>query len=86
MEIFDDLEAELDRLDAVLGSLSEAQWRSPSAAPGWSVADVVLHLAQTEEFVVASLGGGSRTEHVGLTGGTVDEVMDELVARERGTS
>ena len=34
-------------------------WRSPSAAPGWSVTDVVLHLAQTEEAVVATTAAGA---------------------------
>ena len=53
-EIFDDLVAEQDRLEAILDELDEEAWLSPSAAAGWSVADVVLHLAQTEEAVVAS--------------------------------
>ena len=57
MAIFDDLEAEQDQLDVVLAGLTDEQWRAPSAAPGWSVADVVLHLAQTEEAVVASAAG-----------------------------
>jgi len=45
MAIFDDLEAEQDRLEEILGGLVGQQWTAPSAAPGWSVADVVLHLA-----------------------------------------
>ncbi len=57
MGIFDDLEAEQDRLDGILGGLDDAQWAAPSAAAGWSVADVVLHLAQTEEAVVATAVG-----------------------------
>jgi uncharacterized protein (TIGR03084 family) len=57
-DIFEDLAAEQDRLEAILAGLSEAQWHSPSAAAGWSIRDVVLHLAQTEEAVVASLAGG----------------------------
>src|SRR4051794_3943590 len=53
-DIFDDLEAEYEQLDNVLAGLTQAQWAHPSAAAGWSVADVVLHLAQTEEAVAAS--------------------------------
>ena len=34
MAIFDDLEAEQDRLEEILGGLDGAQWMSPSAAPG----------------------------------------------------
>ena len=55
--VFDDLVAEQDRLDAILGGLDEADWAVPSAAAGWTVADVVLHLAQTEEAVTASAAG-----------------------------
>ena len=57
MAIFEDLEAEQDRLDGILAGLDEAQWTSPSAAAGWTVADVVLHLAQSDEAVVASAAG-----------------------------
>jgi len=42
MGIFDDLEAEQDRLEEILGGLDGAPWAAPSAAPGWSVAHVVL--------------------------------------------
>jgi uncharacterized protein (TIGR03084 family) len=80
--VFDDLVAEQDGLDAILGGLNDAAWAAPSAAAGWSVTDVVLHLAQGEEAVAASTAG------VGLAarsaaGGTVDEVMDRLVRAER---
>ncbi len=86
-EIFDDLEAEQDRLQAILAGLSEAQWAAPSAAAGWTVADVVLHLGQTEEAAAASAtatgtGAGLRQER----SGALDEVMDELVKAERATA
>jgi uncharacterized protein (TIGR03084 family) len=55
--VYDDLEAEQDRLDQVLGALGRDDWDRPSAAAGWSVSDVVLHLAQSEELVVASAVG-----------------------------
>jgi uncharacterized protein (TIGR03084 family) len=82
MAIFDDLSAEQDRLQGILDGLDEAQWASPSAAAGWTVADVVLHLAQTEEAVLASAAGAVsafRPE----PGATLDEVMDQLVRAER---
>ena len=53
MEIFDDLVAEEDRLDAILSELDDEEWDSPSGAVGWTITDVVLHLAQTNEVVVA---------------------------------
>src|SRR6266568_965167 len=81
MAIFDDLEAELDRLEEILGGLNGAQWAAPSAAPGWSVADVVLHLAQSEEAVVASTTGAVLGSGPGS--GAVDQIMDDLVRAER---
>ncbi len=82
MGIFDDLEAEQDRLEEIFGALGEAQWTAPSAAPGWSVADVVLHLAQSEEAVVASAAGATLRPGPG-SGATVDQIMDDLVRAER---
>jgi len=85
MAIFDDLAAERDRLDGILAGLDEAQWTTPSAAAGWSVADVVLHLAQSDEAVVASADG--QTLRVGPgSGASVDEIMNRLVQAERPAS
>jgi uncharacterized protein (TIGR03084 family) len=61
MEILDDLVAEQDRLEAILASLDAAAWEAQSGAPGWTVADVVLHLAQTEEDVVAAAAAAEAT-------------------------
>jgi uncharacterized protein (TIGR03084 family) len=82
MAIFDDLEAEQDRLEEILGGLDGAQWAAPSAASGWTVADVVLHLAQSEEAVMASAAGASLRAGPG-SGITVDQIMDDLVRTER---
>jgi uncharacterized protein (TIGR03084 family) len=84
MAIFDDLEAEEDRLQDILAGLDESQWTTESGAPGWSVADVVLHLAQSEEGVVASVTGvgiDARPE----AGLSVDEQMARLVESQRDT-
>ncbi len=82
MEIFDDLAAEQDALDAILGRLSDSDWATPSAAAGWSVADVVLHLAQTEEAVAATVAGADLAVRP-RDGATVDGFMDQLVRAER---
>jgi uncharacterized protein (TIGR03084 family) len=95
MTVFDDLAAEQDRLEAILLGLTEAQWLTESGAPRWSVADVVLHLAQTEEAVVTTAGAGaaaaaSAGADPGATiatrpssGGTVDDFADQMVRAER---
>ena len=84
MTVFDDLAAEQERLEGLLGGLDETQWMSPSGAAGWTIADVVLHLAQSEEAVVVTASGGDLRTGVGrAAGGTVDERIDALVRAER---
>jgi len=57
MTVVDDLAAEQERLESILAGLDEAQWASASGAAGWTIADVVLHLGQSEELVTASIEG-----------------------------
>jgi uncharacterized protein (TIGR03084 family) len=92
MGIFDDLEAELDSLDQVLAGLDQAAWLAPSAAAGWSVADVVLHLAQTEESVAETIAAGpagtrppvgATADDASVDDASVDAAMDAWVRRER---
>ncbi len=83
MNIFDDLEAEEDNLEEVLDALDNDEWLSPSGAARWSVADVVLHLAQSEEAVIASAEAGPTTLWSDRQVGTLDEVMDQLVTTDR---
>ena len=73
MTIFDDLAAEQERLAEILFGLDEAQWMSASGAPGWTIADVVLHLAQSEEGVKATASHQQlRTGLGAVAGDTMD--------------
>ncbi len=54
-DILRDLVAEYDRIEAILAGLSADEWLAESAAPGWSVADTVLHLALSEAGVATTL-------------------------------
>lgn len=81
-----DQQAELSQL---LAGVDDEGWQRPSRCEGWSVADVALHLAQTNEmalasvehrfpeFVAAMAAGGD-------VGSTVDDGAAVMVARERG--
>jgi uncharacterized protein (TIGR03084 family) len=81
-------QAELSRL---LAAADDVDWQRPSRCEGWTVADVVLHLAQTNEMAIASTEGHFAETVAQLTGGlrpasSVDDGADLMVARERGES
>jgi uncharacterized protein (TIGR03084 family) len=96
------LAAQQDELSALLATLDEQGWQTPSRCAGWTVADVVLHLAQTNELALASLRGrfsdavaelaaAPAAEGSGSVGGlgpaaTADEGAAAMVERERGLS
>ena len=83
-------------LDALLAPLDDAGWATPAPqCPGWTVSDVVLHLAQTDEYGVASASDrtgefiariptGEDAEALGVGGATVDDFASVMVERERG--
>jgi len=48
-EVLADLAAEGDRLEELVAVLDDAGWRTPTSAPGWTVAHQVAHLAWTDE-------------------------------------
>jgi uncharacterized protein (TIGR03084 family) len=75
-------------LRGILESLTPDEWNVPSSCAGWTVSDVVLHLAQTDEIAVASLDGMMEQIFVRLAdehpGENVDDLAAAAVARERG--
>jgi len=83
-DVFADLAAEQAELDAVLVDMPEVGWLSPSRAAPWTVADVVLHLAQTEELALAASHG--RPPPWQRYGETVDAAMNAMVRSEAGLS
>ena len=83
------LAAQQAELSGLLSGLDERDWERPSRCEGWTVADVVLHLAQTNEMAVASARGRFAEALHELAGGlggagSVDDGADLMVARERG--
>ena len=84
MTIFDDLGAEQERLEKILSGLDEGQWTSASGAQGWTIADVVLHLAQSEEAAAATATHGTLRGGLGVVAGeTMDERADAAVRMQR---
>lgn len=78
-------------LDELLTPLTPDQWDRPAPdCPGWTVADVVLHLAQADEWVMAGPTEGNAAAAARMAGGppapggTTDDTVDRMVAHERG--
>jgi uncharacterized protein (TIGR03084 family) len=75
-------------LAGLLAELDDDDWKRPSPCEGWSVSDVVLHLAQTDELARASARGHLAESAAALAGSgfatDVDEIAERMVGRERG--
>jgi uncharacterized protein (TIGR03084 family) len=89
MDVITALAEQQAELAGLLAPLDEPGWQRPSACDGWSVADVVLHLAQSNELAIASIEGryAELVERfaTGLPAAdSVDDFADLIVSRERG--
>jgi uncharacterized protein (TIGR03084 family) len=89
-EIAAALAAQDEELAGLLTGCDADDWQRATPCEGWTVADVVLHVAQTNEFAIAS-ADGTLTEAAGLGGaegrdGNVDDAAADMVEQERGAS
>jgi uncharacterized protein (TIGR03084 family) len=87
--VIDALTEQHAELDALLDRLDDTDWELPTRCEGWDIADVVLHLAQTDEMALGSAQGRYAAQLELLTQGIepqadVDRGADAMVARERG--
>jgi uncharacterized protein (TIGR03084 family) len=89
-EIIDALREQDQELLSMVRGLAEDQLALPSACEGWSISDVLLHLAQTNEMAAAS----ASRQMAGVAAGwensvnrvrtDVDDIVADAVERERG--
>ena len=56
-EILEALAEQQSELDGLISPVDDDAWAKPSRCDGWSVSDVMLHLAQTNEMALGSLKG-----------------------------
>jgi len=90
-EVLTGLAEQDDELDGLVSGLDDNGWAAPSRCPGWSIADVVLHLAQTDEMGAASAEGrfDMRSSAFGMVaadappGADVDDLAGLAVAAQR---
>jgi uncharacterized protein (TIGR03084 family) len=91
-EIVAALAGQQAELSGLVAGIDEDRWQRPSRCEGWTVADVVLHVAQSNELAIASVEGRfpefvteqARAWGGDGDGGTVDDVAAVMVERERG--
>ncbi len=86
-DVIEALRSERQELADLVGGLDEEGLGRPSRCDGWSVADVLLHLAQTDELAVASVRG-ELSRAVGSLGDlgpaeTIDDWAGAAVDAER---
>jgi uncharacterized protein (TIGR03084 family) len=63
------LAAQHAELAALIDACTNEDWERPTRCDGWDVASVLLHLAQTDEFAIASARGDLDGFRGGLLGG-----------------
>jgi len=88
------LAEQVEELDGLVRDLDEDGLARPSRCPGWSISDVLLHVAQTNEMTVASAERRFTEEAAAFgnragtaaPGATIDDLAGMAVAAERGRS
>jgi uncharacterized protein (TIGR03084 family) len=86
-DLLDALARQHAELWALVRERDEDEWHKPSACPGWDVADVVLHMAQTDELAVSSVQQQfdvTELSRAARGDGTVDDAAGDAVAQDRG--
>lgn len=78
------VEALTQQQEELAALLAVADLDLPSACAGWSIGDVVLHLAHTNDLAIASAEGTLPAVASVPAAGAIDDGADALVARERG--
>ena len=89
-EILAALTAQQAELSGLLEGIDDDDWQRPSRCEGWTVADVVVHVAQTNELAIASATGQLEKGIEALSwsaegrADSVDASAEQAVALERG--
>jgi uncharacterized protein (TIGR03083 family) len=85
LDPYDLMDAEATRIDRYVAGLGPTDLEAPSACAGWSVQDVVAHLAAGEEYNHASLDDGiaGLFERLGALGVTDMNSFNACGVRER---
>lgn len=89
-DVLDALDAQQRELAGLVEGLDDEALALPSACEGWDLADVLLHLAQTNEYAAASAQGSfptspEKTAPLLTAGEDVDDWAEAMVVADRGS-
>jgi uncharacterized protein (TIGR03083 family) len=84
LDPYDLMATEVARLDRFFAGLGDPEWQAPSRCAGWSVRDVLAHLAATEDYNRACLDGTVQQflGEMGAKGATDIATANEIGIRE----
>ena len=85
MDVIGDLHRESEELDALVGELTEEQWRLDTPAAGWTIAHQIAHLAWTDRAALLAVTdpdafAGEVAKALAAPDSWVDEAAREGVA------
>lgn len=78
-DTIDKLEALYASVSALCEGLDEAQWKTPTRCPGWSVQDNLSHLVSGEHMMQGDPGSGHRASPGGHVKNTIGEFNENEV-------
>lgn len=83
-DVLTGLFASWDRIEALLESLTDEDWETPTALPGWTVHDVVSHIVGTEAMLsgTPTPQAGARPDYVHNDIGALNEAWVEHLRPE----
>jgi uncharacterized protein (TIGR03084 family) len=72
-EVVGDLRDEVAALDALLSTLDDDAWFTPTPAEGWDIRDTVAHLADTDDLMYEETTGDFSPKRSSFQGATLDD-------------
>lgn len=85
-DVLTGLFASWDAIDAVLAGLTDEQWQTPTALPGWSVHDVVAHVVGTEKMLAGEALPDAPADQPAYVHNEIGALNERWVRHLRGES
>jgi uncharacterized protein (TIGR03083 family) len=84
--IVDELEEVWERLDKLCADFTEAEWKTPTALPGWTVQDCLSHVVGTERMIMGDAPPDVSIAHLEHVRNPFAEIVEVWVEARRALS